>query len=183
MAGVIGLGMLLGVTATAPAQTYKVDPVHSFVVFKIEHMNTGWVWGRFNAPAGTFALEGDNPQIDVTVEVKNIDTGVEPRDNHLRSDDFFKAEAHPTITFKSTQIEKVDDNTYKATGEITLLGKTNPVTVELKVGQAVKGMQQETRRGLQGTFTVKRSDYGMDFMLNAIGDEVELHVALEGIQE
>ncbi len=185
-AGLVGLAMLLGSAKIAPAQTYKVDPVHSFVVFKIQHMNTGWVWGRFNEPTGTFTLDADNPadsSIEVTVQVESIDTANEQRDKHLLSDDFFTADAHPTITFKSTEVEKIDDNTWKVTGNMTLLGQTKPVTVEIKTGDPVDDQGGGKRLGLHSTFTVKRSDYGMNFMLNAIGDEVELHVALEGITE
>ena len=182
-AGLLGFAMLLGSTGVASAQTYKVDAVHSFVMFKIEHMNTGWVWGRFNSPTGTFTLGEDAPQIEVSVQAQAVDTGVQRRDDHLRSNDFFSADTHPTITFKSTEMEKVDDTTWKVTGDITLLGQTKPVTVEIKTGQAVDNRGGGKRIGLQTTFTVKRSDYGMNFMANAIGDEVELHVALEGVTE
>lgn len=185
MAGMMGLAVLLGSAAIAPAQTYQVDPVHSFVVFKIEHMNTGWVWGRFNEPTGTFTLDADNPQessIEVTVQAQSIDTANEQRDGHLRSEDFFVVEKHPTITFKSTEVQMEGDNTWKVTGDMTLLGQTKPVTVEIKTGDPVENNGGK-RVGLQSTFTVKRSDYGMDFMPDAIGDEVELHVALEGVTE
>lgn len=185
LAGFVGLMVLVGSAAVAPAQTYKVDPVHSFIVFKIEHMNTGWVWGRFNGPTGTFNLDADNPQnssFDVSVEAQALDTANKDRDAHLRSDDFFNAEAHPTITFKSTKVEKGDNDTLKVTGDITLLGKTKPVTVAIKTGDPVDANGGK-RVGVNTTFTVKRSDYGMNFMPEAIGDEVELHVALEGVTE
>lgn len=185
LAGLLGFAMLLGSTGVASAEAYKVDPIHSFVMFKIGHMNTGWVWGRFNSPTGTFNLDAANPQnsqFDVTLQVESIDTANKDRDAHLRSNDFFHAEEHPTITFKSTGVEKVDDNTLKVTGDITLLGQTKPVTVEIKTGNPVEA-QGARRIGLQGTFTIQRSDFGMDGMLNAIGDEVELHVALEGVTE
>src|SRR3954471_2674673 len=86
------------------ADTYKVDPVHSATVFRIQHANLGYVWGRINDPGGTFALDAADPTKSVfslELQVANVDTHNDKRDAHLKSPDFFNAKQYPTITFKS----------------------------------------------------------------------------------
>jgi len=174
------IGLSLGVGAMASAETYKVDPVHSSVVFKVNHMGVSNVWGRFNGPTGTFVTDDGKESFEAAVKTDGIDTGNAKRDQHLKSADFFNAKQFPDITFKSTGVKKAGENQYEVTGDLTLHGVTKPITVTLtKVGEKDLGAQMGQRAGFDGSFTVKRSDYDMKTMVGPVGDEVTMYVSLE----
>lgn len=180
MAAVAVLAMMMA-QAPAMAQTtqWKADPVHSSVVFKIQHMGVSHVWGRFNQLEGAYAT-GDNPRFSFTVRADSVDTGNAKRDDHLRSGDFFNVKQFPVVTFTSTKATPIEGG-YEVTGDLTLHGVTKPITVKLmKVGE--QEVQGKMRSGFDTSFTIKRSEYGMTNMVGPVGDEVQLHVAIEGIQ-
>ena len=165
----------------ANAETYKVDPVHSSIVFKSKHIETSYVFGRFNDFGGTVNVDPDPTKMsfDVSAKVESIDTGNAKRDTHLKSPDFFSAKEFPTISFKSTSVKPSGDSKLEVTGDMTLHGVTKPVTVTIeKVGQS-NNPQFGERVGFYTMFTVKRSDFGMSGMQPMSGDEVELAVAFE----
>ncbi len=170
----------------AAAETYQVDPVHTYVLFRIKHLDVGYSYGRFVEPRGGFAYDTEGQglsAIEMQVAAANVDTDVEKRDNHLRSPDFFDAEKHPDITFKSTGVQKTGEGRYEVTGDLTLLGVTRSVTVPAEATGAGDDPWGNYRMGFEAVFTVKRSDFGMDFMMNGLGDEVELTVSVEGIRQ
>src|SRR5262249_11217423 len=103
-------------------------------------------------------------------------------DQHLKGPDFFNVKQFPTMSFKSSKMKAVDARTYEVTGDLTLHGVTRPVTVTLERIGTAKGMGGETRTGFETTFTIKRSDFGMKYMIPAVGDEVKVIVAVEGVQ-
>ena len=187
----LGLSLLVAMaSARAEAQpeteTYKVDPVHSTVVFRIKHLGVSYFYGRFNGPFGEFSFNPQNPDecsFEITIRTQNVDTNNPNRDGHLKSADFFNAKQFPKITFKSKEVKKVSDDTFRVTGDLALHGVTRPVTIDLKHVGSGKGMRSEYRRGFEATFTIKRSDYGMKFMLGGLGDEVTLMVGIEGIRQ
>jgi len=171
--------------ARALAQSnFKVDPVHSFIVFKINHLNVSNAWGRFNDPQGTVVWDDNDPskgRVEVSVQTAKVDTGNAKRDQHLKSPDFFNAAQFPTLSFKSNSITKKGDGEFEVSGDLTVHGVTKPVTVTVrKVGEA--DTQMGHRAGWETMFTVKRSDFGMSFMPGGIGDEVEIHVGIEGVK-
>jgi len=173
---------MLGINAVAAlaADNYKVDPAHSMIVFRINHMNTSNVYGRFNGVAGTLVVEGDEPvSFDAQVQTKNVDTAVEARDKHLRSDTFFNAEEFPTISFKSKSVKKTGDKTYEVTGDLALHGVTKSITVSIDRIGSSDSPQMGHRIGFETVFSIKRSDYGMTNMVGPVGDEVKLMVNLE----
>ena len=161
------------------ADSFTLDPVHSSVMFRIEHMGVSNFYGSFNDVSGSYTL-GENPSFNFTIKTESIDTRNEGRDKHLKSPDFFNAVEFPTITFKSTSVEKAGDN-LKVTGDLTMHGVTKPVTAELKFWPA-----KETRQGVKGgfetMFTIKRTDFGMNTYVTegALGDEVTVLFAGEG---
>jgi polyisoprenoid-binding protein YceI len=165
------------------ADAYKVDPVHSSVVFRVTHAGIGAVYGRFNDFTGTVAPDDADPSRSAfafEIQVNGVDTHQEKRDAHLKSPDFFNAKQYPTITFKSTAVKKSADkpNTLDVTGDLTLHGTTKSVTIPVELlgkGQ----LMGQSRVGVEAIFTVKMSDFG--FKGNpGVGDEVKLFVALEG---
>lgn len=177
----------LGIGAFAPAalaKTYKIDPVHSQVIFRIGHLQVSGVYGRFNDFTGTFELDagGDLKSAVAKVGAKSIDTHVEARDDDVRENYIF-AERFPSIDFQAKKIETVRPNVYRLTGDLTLHGVTRPLTVTAtKTGEGT-GMRGEKRVGADVKFSIKRSDFGLNYGLPGVGDDVELMVNIEGIQQ
>lgn len=173
-------------SAHAAEAVYEIDPVHSVVLLKVKHLGLADAYGRFNEMSGTVRHNAEDPSqssIEFTVQADSIDTANEDRDKHLRGPDFFNAAEFPVLTFKSTKVEKKDDNEFEVTGDFTVRGVTKPVTFEFEVGGTGKGMQGEERFGGDADFTVKRSDFGIDYLPEALGDEVEVTVSVEGIKQ
>ncbi|MDX6766626.1 MAG: YceI family protein [Candidatus Methylacidiphilales bacterium] len=179
------LPLLLVSPAVAAPQVFKIDPVHSSVGFKIRHLGISWVTGSFKEFEGQVSFDPEKPEassVVVTVQAASVDTGSAKRDAHLKKPELFNVEKFPTLSFKSTKVEKTGDNTYKVTGDFTLLGTTKPLTVEFTGTDEVKGMQGETRRGGETTFVIKRSDFGMNYSIGPIGDDVQVSLAFSGIK-
>jgi polyisoprenoid-binding protein YceI len=169
----------------ARADTFKIDPVHSSIIFSIKHFGVTDFYGRFNDVSGKVVLDKTDPSkssVELTIPVESLDTHNAKRDQHLKSPDFFNAKQFPMIVFKSKSVEGSGDD-YKVAGELLLHGVTKPLTLEMKKGTEAKGMEGEIRGGGETRFTVKRSDFGMNFMQGPLGDEVDLIVSLEGIKE
>jgi polyisoprenoid-binding protein YceI len=171
------------VAAPAAAATYQIDPVHSSVMFKVKHLGTANFYGRFNDVSGSIDFAAANPaagKVRFEIKTESVDTHWEQRDNHLRSPDFFDAKQFPTITFQSSKVVKVDDDSFDVTGDLSLHGVTKPVT--LRVEQTGSGKQPSSGADLIGfetKTTLKRSDFGMQFMQGPLSDEVEILISFE----
>lgn len=170
---------------TAAASSWKIDPVHSSVLFKVKHLGVASFYGRFNDVSGTIVLDEASPEkgsIEVVVQVDSVDTHEPKRDQHLKSPDFFSAAEFPTITFKSKSVRQSGSD-WSVTGDLTIHGVTQSVTTEFARTGTGPGMQKEMRTGGEATFTIQRSDFGMTFMLpDGVGDEVTLIISLEAVQ-
>ncbi|HMG05362.1 MAG TPA: YceI family protein [Chthoniobacterales bacterium] len=165
--------------------SYKVDPVHSSVLFSVKHFGVTDFYGDFKEISGTVILDTADPSkssVELTVPVESLDSRNEKRDQHLKSPDFFNAKQFPTITFKSNKVEGTGE-TYKITGDLTIHGVTKPVTAEFKKGAENKGQKGEVRNGGETRFTIKRSDYDMKFMMGPLGDDVNIILSLEGVKQ
>src|SRR4029077_5266994 len=170
---------------SANADTFKIDPVHSFVLFNVQHLGIANTYGRFTDISGTVVFDKDNPSkssVELSVPVASLDTHNSIRDQSLRSRDFFDAKQFPTMTFKSTKVEGSGD-TLTVSGDLTIHGVTKPMTVDFKKGGEGKGVFGEMRGGGETHFTIRRSDFGMNFQQGAIGDEVNIILSLEGIKK
>lgn len=175
------LAALLSTAAlTFAADTYKIDPVHSTVIFGAHHAGAGYSFGRFNGQSGSFTLDGANSKFDVEIKVDTVDSANAKRDEHLKSADFFNAKQYPTITFKSTKVEKTDDTTLSVTGDLTLHGVTKAITFPLKLTGTGEFPAGTKRAGVLAEFAVKMSDYGIKGIPGAVGDEIKLIVSFEG---
>jgi polyisoprenoid-binding protein YceI len=167
------------------ADTFKIDPIHSSVVFSVQHLGVSNLYGRFNDISGTVVFDKDNPSknsVELSVAVETLDTHFPKRDQSLKSPDYLDAKQFPTIMFKSTKAEAGDD-TFKVSGDFTLHGVTKPLTVDFKKVGEGKGVQGEPRAGGETRFTIKRSDFGMNFQQGAVGDEVTIILTLEGVKQ
>jgi len=187
VAPVAAQAVALASTAQADG-AFKVDNVHSAVVYRIKHLNVSYHYGRFDKISGSFNIDKDDAaksSIDVTVATDSINSGNTKRDEHLKSPDFFSAKEFGTLTFKSKSVKKGSEvngeQSYDVTGDLTLLGKTKEITIQVRDTGRGPGMQGGEVAGIETTFTIKRSDYGMNFLVNkALGDEVTITVATEG---
>jgi polyisoprenoid-binding protein YceI len=167
------------------AESFKIDPVHSSVIFSIKHLGVTDFYAFFKDVSGTVTFDKADPaksSVDLTVPVESLDSRNAKRDQHLKSPDFFNAKQFPTLSFKSKKVEGTGD-LYKVSGDFTLHGVTKPITIEFKKGAEGKGMEGEVRGGGETRFTIKRSDYGMNFMQGALGDEVNIIVSVEGVKQ
>jgi polyisoprenoid-binding protein YceI len=179
------IAILSSAGLTVYADTYKVDPVHSSLVFSAKHNGVTDFYGQFKEVNGTVAFDAADPSkssVEISVPVEGIDSHNDKRDQHLKSPDFFNAQQFPMLTFKSTKIEG-SGNTYKVTGDLTIHGVTKPITINFKKGGEGKGQKGEVRSGGEARFAIKRSDYDMKFMVGPVGDDVNIIVSLEGVKQ
>ena len=169
---------------TAPGDTYEVDSGHSSNMFKINHMGVGNFIGRFNKMDGTYTMDPaklEASTFEITIDAESVDTNSEGRDKHLRSPDFFNTAEYPTVTFKSTKVEKAGDNMLNVTGDLTFRGKTKPITAKFQIFPG-KETRQGFKSGFEANFTLKRTDFGNDTYVaqGGLGDEVQVTVCVEG---
>lgn len=143
--------------------TWKSDIMHSNLGFIVKHLTISEINGRFtefNITVNTSKADYSDAQVELIAQVASINTDVEARDNHLRSADFFDAENYPTLTFKSTSMEKVDANNGKLLGDLTFHGVTKPVVLNVHYfGTVINSQSQAETAGFQIIGEVKRSDF------------------------
>ncbi len=169
------------------ATTYKIDPIHSTIVFSAMYMGQSPFYGMFTNTSGTMMYDGSDAstlKVDVTAPLSSLDTHNEDRDAHLKSPDWFNAPTHPNVRFVGENPSDNGDGTMTMEGELTLNGQTKPVTImiqNLKAGTTPRG----ERMGLGATFKIKRTEFGVNTMVgdDGIGDEITLHVGLQAVPE
>ncbi|MCB0364492.1 MAG: polyisoprenoid-binding protein [Bdellovibrionaceae bacterium] len=188
--GLSVITLLISLSALAvpgeTAQRFKLDPGHTQVLFKINHLGFSYTYGMFSDIKGEFSIDDKDvgkSQVAVEIATASINTLNKDRDDHLRKADFFDAKKFKSITFKSTKVGKSGENQYEVTGDLSLHGVTKPITFvfnRLKTGKDPWG---KMRTGGMATFTLKRTDFGMNYMAKpgGLGDEVEVTLALEGV--
>ncbi len=177
--------------AQAEPVAYKIDPTHSEADFSIRHLGISNVHGRFGDFKGTVVYdEADlaKSSVDAVIDVSTVNTGVEQRDAHLKTADFFDAAKYPTMTFKSKSVKK-DGDGFDVDGDLTLHGVTKPVTLKVEAPSKEQlGNDGKTRsRGFEATTTINRKDYGLNWNGTlkssgdaALGDDVKIEISLEG---
>jgi len=183
------LAMLVGSMQSIQAQavTYRIDPVHSFIIFRVKHLNTGFAYGRFNTFSGTFVVDERNPansSIELEIDANSVDTGNSQRDDHLRNPDFFNARQFPKITFKSTRVRKLNDTTVEVQGNLTMRGVTRPITARVTFTGKGRNQRGQEIIGFETAFTIRRSQFNINYGLNGgLDDEVRVTFAVEGIRQ
>ncbi|MEW6283988.1 MAG: YceI family protein [Candidatus Eremiobacterota bacterium] len=184
---VFAVVLLLGLLAPAAwAKTYEVDPAHSNIVFSIKHF-VSYVEGRFRDFSGSIDYDPNNPAasaVSFTVQARSIYTDNDKRDTHLRSEDFFDVDKHPTLTFKSKKVIARDKEHLDVVGEITIRGVTRGITVPITILGTTQGFQGELI-GFRTEFTINRKDFGivwnrsLDKGGSVLGDEVQVRILVE----
>ncbi len=157
--------LIASVSVFAQTTTWTADPFHSKLGFTVTHLGIADVPGHFdNYDVTINASEADfsDATVELTVQTNSINTRVEPRDNHLKSADFFDIEKYPTMTFKSKSIEKISEGKYSLSGDLTLTGVTKPVTVTMNYRGTTANPNAEGApvAGIQIIGEFKRSDFG-----------------------
>jgi polyisoprenoid-binding protein YceI len=165
-----------------------IDPDHSVGAFEIGHLMVAHVHGQMNKVTGTINLDPTDiagMSVELEIEVESIITGIKKRDDHLKSKDFFDAEKHPKITFKSTKAERTGFYNCKVSGDITMHGITRSVSIEVAVSGPVKSPFGETSIGLSGRIRLNRENFGMTWNEPVEGDgvmvgrEIDISVNIE----
>lgn len=177
--------------APIPAGEYRIDQAHSVLSFAIKHNEIALVRGRFREFSGKINYNDKDvtkSTVEVTAKVESINTGVDRRDAHLRTADFFDAAQYPELTFKTARVEKKSNNRYVLHGDLTLRGITKPVAIPFTVTGAIKDGQGNTRFGVAGQTTINRRDFGFTWgktMANGgldVGNEVMIDLQLEAVK-
>lgn len=152
-------------TVIIPTGTWAVDAAHSKVGFSVKHMGISTVRGEFTEFQGILELGEDPSDVKVRGSVKaaSVDTNEAQRDEHLRSPDFFEADTYPDISYESTRVEAIDDETYRITGRLTLHGVTNELVLTAEVNGVEEDPNGGDRVGLEVTGQLSRAEYGMKF--------------------
>jgi polyisoprenoid-binding protein YceI len=174
-----------------PTGTWAVDPSHSTVGFSVKHLGIATVRGRFEEFEGTLEIGDDlsSARAFGTAQVNSINTDEPGRDEHLRSADFFGAEANPELGFESTSIRQLDEDTFEIEGDLTMNGVTNPVTLTAVVEGTETDPWGNDRVGLEVTGRVNRTDWNMTFnqALGSgnllVGEKVTLSLDISAVKQ
>ncbi|MBU2985320.1 YceI family protein [Saccharophagus degradans] len=182
---IVFLSAAAAVQANGPAPgNYAIDASHTSVVFAVDHMGYSDVVGRFNELEGNVQVgSSGEATINMVIKVGSIDSNHAKRDEHLRSPDFFNARQFPEIKITGPLSFKRLNGKSELVAKVTLLGITKNVHFELEEGKQGKDPWGLERVGYTAIGTLKRSDFGMNFMQGGIGDEVLLTVNLEAIKQ
>lgn len=181
-----GLCLLVGSSQVLANETFKIDPSHSRIGFKVRHM-LGSAKGHFAKFSGTIEVDSDHPEqsaVNVTIQAASIDTGIVKRDEHLRGE-LFNVEKFPQITFKSRGVKKTGAAAGDIAGDLTMHGVTRPITLHVQLlGDPQAAMKSSTNRWRVTTAPVRRSQFGLVFSSSAetvsmIADEVAVDIEIE----
>jgi len=186
-------GALLAAVTAAPAQaaeTYAFDKAHTNILFAVNHLGLSEFYGEFQEFDGTVTYDPADPTksgLDVTIQAASVDTDVPALDDHLRNADFFNVAAHPTIRFTATEIRRTGETTGEIVGELTMLGVTKPVVLDATlnfVGEhplsGVLPVYKDAHYlAVSAETVVKRSEFGMTYLVPGVGDEVRIIIETE----
>lgn len=182
---------LAQVAPTNIAGSYKIDPMHTSVGFEVRHMGLSSIQGRFGKVAGNVTVDPqhlDRSKVEVTIETASVDTAVAPRDEHLRTADFFDVEKYPTITFKSTKIRK-SGKAYIADGNLTIKDVTKPISICFKAYGPIDSNGAQRGGIVAEPLVINRLDYGVGDNSKlpngdeAIGSKITIRISAEAVKE
>jgi len=181
-----GLSVFAAAGAHAAAEQYDIDAAHSGVVFGWNHFGFSNPSARFDRIEGSVLLDKADltkSSISVTLPLESLDTGVAKLDDELKGPNFLDAAMYPTITFKSTKVEKTGENRLNITGDLTVHGVTRPVTLDAKVNRIgifeIPGVIKAQAAGFDATTVIKRSDFGVTKYVPYVSDEIPVRITLD----
>lgn len=181
----------VSVDQDAAVPTWSVDTVHSCAMFRVRHLGAGFFWGRFNDVTGSIDFDpgrAESLAMDIVIDVDSVDSGHPDLDKHLKSPDFFDTKEFPRITFKSASVKQVPTTkrsndpviAWDVTGTFTMCGVSKEMTARVHYWGAAD-MGRGTKAGFEATFSLKRSEFGVDYGVEqgALGDMVTVTAAFE----
>lgn len=179
------LALLTAVSTSAFAQTYNIDPSHTFPSFEADHMGLSTFRGKFTKTSGTVTLDraAKTGTLDISIDANSLDFGQANLNTHAKSRDMFNVEQFPTVTYKSKTIKFNGDNPATVEGDLTLLGVTKPVTLTLNKFKCI--MHPRLKREVCGgdaTASFKRSDFGLSYGLPNFSPDVNLAIQVEAVK-
>ncbi len=178
------LGALLFSHIALAADRYAFDKTHSQILFFVNHLGFSNSQGEFHDYEGNFEFDPSNwgnSSVEVGIRTASIDMDDYAWDKHLRAKDFFDVKKFPEMRYRSNRVEKTGAKTGKIYGELTLLGITRPVVLDLTLNKVgLHPMKQTPHAGFSATARLKRSDFGMKYAVPMVSDEVELRIEVEG---
>jgi polyisoprenoid-binding protein YceI len=175
------LSYSLAVPASA-TEPYKLDPLHTAVVWHVSHLGFSVPSGKFMNIDGALALDRQNlaaSKVNVTIPIALMDTGVPKLDEHLKSKDFFDAATYPTATFVSNTVDITSKDTAIVHGTLTLHGVSKAVDLDVRINKLGENYNKVPTAGFSATTTIKRSDFGITFFLPMLPDEIRLEIETE----
>ncbi|MDM1716600.1 YceI family protein [Thiopseudomonas alkaliphila] len=182
------LASSLLVAQQASAADYQIDKEgqHAFINFKISHLGYSWLYGTFKDFDGNFSYDPAQPeasQVQVKIKTASIDSNHAERDKHLRAADFLNTSKHPEAHFVSTQVLETGEGTADITGDLTLNGVTQPVTIKAQFIGAGDDPWGGYRAGFEGTTELKLADFGIKAQLGPAAETVYLTLSVEGVRQ
>jgi polyisoprenoid-binding protein YceI len=168
------------------AETLTLDPMHTYVLWRIDHFGFSHPSGKWLA-AGTLTLDKTHPgnsKVNVTIKVADMITGIDELNKHLKGKLFFDTDQFPLATFASDKVTVTGKDTAKVKGTLTVHGISKPITLNVKLNQAgINPVTNKMTAGFSATATLKRSDFGITTLLPGLGDEVKLDIEAEAVKE
>jgi len=181
----LALILTVGAAPASQAAEYVIDPAHSFIQFRTQHLGISWLAGRFNRFEGSMVYDPeagpDAQAISITINARSLDTNHAERDKHLRGAFFFNVEAYPTVTFVSTGFAGGPEGG-KLTGDLTFLGVTKSIWFDVRLIGEGDDPWGGYRAGFEGTYVLKRRDFGMVYNLGPAAENVEIHMMIEAVR-
>lgn len=177
---------LLALPAQAAVDNYTIDSRHTFPVFEVKHLGFSTQRGRFNQSSGKITLDiaAKKGSVDIRIETASLDMGLDKWDEHMKSEDFFNVEFHPTMRFVSDKLVFEGDKVVAAEGSFTLLDVTRPMRLTVSNFHcAPHPMNKKPTCGADITATLKRSEFGMTKYVPAVSDEVRISVPVEATRD
>ncbi|MEW6129790.1 MAG: YceI family protein [Acidobacteriota bacterium] len=176
----------------ASSGVYGFDPAHSTIGFSIRHLVINKIPGRFKDYKGTINFDSADitkSSVEFTAKVESIDTGVQARDNHLRTADFFEVAKYPELSFKSTRVVKKGKTDFLAIGTFTLKGVSKELTIPFKLNGPIKDPWGKLRIGIEANLTINRQDYGVSWSQKldsgglVVGNDVDIQLNIEAVKQ
>jgi polyisoprenoid-binding protein YceI len=173
------------------AETWNIDPTHTSIHFSVRHMVIAKVRGSFKRFSGALALDPSNPgtwAVSARIEAASIDTGVEDRDAHLRSPDFFDVEKYPAITFQSTRVQPAAGGRLQVAGQLTIRNVTREVVLDVETLGTGKDPWGNTRAAFAATTSIDRRDFGLTWNQALetggvlVGERIDIQLEVQAVR-
>lgn len=179
----------LAATIALPSQaadSYTLDPAHTFPSYEVRHLGFSIQRGRFNKTSGKITLDraAKTGTVDINIDAASVSTGMPLLEEHLRGENFFDVAKNPVIAFRSKDLKFNGDTLVAVSGDLMIRGVIKPVTLNVTSFRcAPHPMTKKEACGADANVTIKRSDFGMNFGLGAVGDEVKLLINIEAMKD